>query len=119
MCYAQKEYIVSQRVDGGYDVKIVMTKRHWSPITAEGPFPKVVMEYSINFIGKGKDWSYRNQIGYFYSKNDIHNMPEDVGYAWVDIKREYIYLNFFEVSSPDKLIPSPINGKYSLKQKKK
>ena len=118
MCYdgmAQKiEYNVKHRSDGGYAIDIKCTVQHWQPITAEGLFPKKVINMTVELIGKGTDWSYRNQKGYYYEKKDIQGILGEIAYAWIDHKREYIYLNFFWVSSPDKLSPSVINGKYRI-----
>ncbi len=89
------------------------------PITAEGFFPKKPINYEIRLKGKGKEWSYRNQPGYFYSfPEDIDAKPQswDMGYVWVDRNRETIYLNFYWVKSPDALTESEINGAYKVKQ---
>jgi len=118
VCFAQNtKYKIQKRADGGYNIEISYNKQLLYPFTVEGAFPKDVRNYSIELIGKGKDWSYKNQRGFYYSKKEIPNMPEDLGYAWVDSKRENIYLNFYAVKSPDKIIPAVINGKYSVEQK--
>lgn len=117
-CIAQiDEYKVNQRSDGGYAIDIKYTVQSWLPITAEGPFPRQVKKTTVELIGKGKDWSYRNQNGYYYDKNDIRGILGEIAYAWIDHKREYIYLNFFWISSPNKLTPSVINGKYRILSK--
>lgn len=112
-----KEYTVQARADGGYSIHVTVTIRHWQPITAEGFFPKERLSYTIEIVGGGKDWSYRNQPGYFYSQKDVlckGGGPWDFGYAWVDTKREYIYLNFFRVSAPDSRTASEVNGRYLI-----
>lgn len=117
-CLAQKlEYKVTPRADGGYSIDIQYTKRHWLPFSAEGPFPKESGHSIVELIGKGKDWAYRNQDGFVYLKEYIRNMPEDIGYIWIDRKREYIYINCYSISSPDKVVPSLINGKYRISEK--
>ena len=111
-----KEYSVTSRSDGGYSLDIVIHKRYWKLITAEGIFPKQRHIYNIEVIGKGKDWTYRNQKGYQYSLDDIKSNQKgwDVGFAWVNADRKHIYFNLSWVKSPDKQIPSDLNGKYSL-----
>lgn len=112
------EYAVSSRPDGGFSVEIVYSKRHWKPITAEGMFPLDKKGYKIEVIGKGEDWTNRNQKGYYYRSDEITSDIKawDLGYGWIDENRRYLYLNFFWVSSPDGLIPSDINGKYDLRK---
>jgi len=106
------------RDDGGYNLTLDGTIQSLMPITAEGFFPKRPFNYTIALKGKGKEWSYRNQPGYFYSfPEDIDANPHswDMGYAWVDKNRETIYLNFYWVKSPDSLAESEINGAYKVK----
>jgi hypothetical protein len=111
-------YSVTARQDGGYTLAIDVSKRHWMPITAEGFFPKEEISYQIEIVGQGDNWSYRNQNGYYYSLNEIscNNNNWDLGYVWVDSKRENLYINLYWVSEPDKLVETHINGKYVLKQ---
>lgn len=106
------------RDDGGYTVTLSGTIQSLMPITAEGFFPKRPINYKIALKGTGKEWSYRNQPGFFYSfPEDIEAKPQswDMGYAWVDKNRETIYLNFYWVKSPDSLTESEINGSYKVK----
>lgn len=111
-----KTYTVRSRSDGGYSIDIVVIKRHWQPITAEGFFPKERKTFTIEIIGNGQDWSFRKQSGFFYSQENVLCKSKlwDIGYAWIDSKREYIYLNFFWASAPDSTTPSDINGKYQI-----
>jgi hypothetical protein len=116
-CFAKDiDYKITVNSDGGYSLKITYIKRHWKPITAEGFFPLERKSYAIDIIGKGKDWKYRGQNGYYYSIEDIQSNRKswDFGYAWVDLERKYLYLNLYWVASPDDIIPSDVNGKYSL-----
>lgn len=116
-CYAKDmKHTVSLRPDGGYNIDVTISKRHMQLITAEGIFPKEIKNFKIEIIGKGKNWSYRNQNGFFYGIEQIKclNNAWDFGYAWVDSERKYLYLNLYWVSSPDSLIPSDVNGKYRL-----
>jgi hypothetical protein len=110
------EYNISIRPDGGYKLLINYSKRVWQPITAEGFFPKIERSYTIELISKGKDWSFRNQKGFYYPLEKIQSADKawDIGYAWVDANRKYIYLNLFWVKSPDGLTPSDVNGKYVI-----
>ncbi len=110
------EYSIADRPDGGYSLSLIYLKRHWTPITAEGIFPTERKSYTVNIIGKGKDWTFRNQKGYYYSLNDISSLQKawDFGYAWVDADRKYLYLNLYWVSSPEGMTPSDVNGKYLL-----
>ena len=109
-------YTVLVRPDGGYTLTITKSKRHWKPITAEGIFPKETKNYTIDIIGKGEDWSNRNQHGYYYASEAIkcNRKAWDFGYAWVDNKRKYLYLNLYWASSPDDNTSSDVNGKYLL-----
>lgn len=111
-----KKYTISKRADGGYTISITYSKRIWKPITAEGFFPKETGDYEINIIGSGEDWSYQGEPGFFYSLEKIKSKKThwETGFAWVDQKREYLYLNLYWVSVPDKLMPLPINGKYKI-----
>jgi len=111
-------YSVTSTGNGGYSLDIAVSKTIF--FSADGLFQKVRTHYSIDLIGKGKDWSYRNQKGYYYSLDDIvaDKTNWDIGYAWVDIDRKYIYLNFYWASSPEDLIPSDVNGKYRIEEKK-
>jgi len=110
------EFTASKRADGGYNLNIKYSKRHWKPITAEGFFPIEKRSYIIEIPGKGEKWNNRNQKGTFYSITDIFSNSKDwdIGYAWVDDEGKNLYLNFFWVAAPDNLIPSDINGKYEL-----
>jgi hypothetical protein len=111
---------IETREDGGYIITISGHKRYLLPITAEGPFPKMQINCRIELKGKGKDWSYRNQPGYYYSyPDDIEcKSPRwDIGYAWVDKDRKKIYLNFFWIHSPDSLTDSDVNGAYRIEIK--
>ncbi len=114
-CFAKDmNYKVTVRSDGGYSLEIDITKMNL--FSADGFFQKVKNHYVINLIGKGKDWSYRNQKGFYYGQNEILSNTSgwDFGYAWVNDDRTYLYLNLYWVASPDGIIPSDVNGKYSL-----
>jgi len=112
------KYSVSRKPDGGYTLNINIVKRHWKPITAEGFFPVERTSYVIDVMGKGRDWTYRAQSGFYYSSAEIkcRHQSWDFGYAWIDSERKYLYLNFYWVSSPDDIIPSDVNGKYRLSE---
>lgn len=112
------QYSIVPRPDGGYTVSILSSKRHWSPLTAEGIFPKENATYQIEILGQGKDWSYRNQKGYYYSLAEIKcdRIHWDLGYVWLDSERKTLYFNLFWVSAPDKLIKANINGKYVVQE---
>jgi hypothetical protein len=107
---------IEKRDDGGYTLIIDGDIQHMRPITAEGSFPKQELHYVIELKGKGKDWSYRNQPGFHYSYPDTIECKQkwDFGYAWVDQKNEYIYINFYSIKAPDSLRDSEINGKYKI-----
>ncbi|MEW6601013.1 MAG: hypothetical protein AB1499_08590 [Nitrospirota bacterium] len=113
------DYSVNKRADGGYSLKIVMNKRYWKLVTPEGLFPSFKQIYTIELIGRGSDWSYRNQEGHYYSLNEINCFQKawDFGYAWVSNDRKYIYLNLYWVMSPDNITPADVNGKYELQSK--
>jgi len=112
------EYKISSRTDGGYTLTISYSRRIWKPITPEGFFPKETGHYTLEIVGAGEDWSYKGRQGYYYSLDHIKcKTPHwEVGFVWVDHKREHLYLNLYWVSVPDKLVPMPINGKYIIKQ---
>lgn len=116
-CNERLEYSVNKRGDGGYELSIMCVVRSFLPISVEGFFPKRTTHYHISIIGNGKDLSYRNHNGFYYSINDIssnHN-TWDLGYVWVDKERENIYLNLYWLSTPDGLKPSEVHGKYRIK----
>lgn len=108
------DYKVTASPDGGYSIALDISKTN--VFSAEGFFQKIKNHYVLNLIGKGKDWSYRNQKGYYYGLNDISSnaLGWDFGYAWVNADRTHLYLNLYWVSSPDGMIPSDLNGKYNL-----
>ena len=115
--YKDIKHEVKKRPDGGYTITLSGTIRYLSPITAEGVFPKNNIYYQIDLKGKGKDWSYRNQPGFYYSyPDDIESKTPswDIGYAWVDKDRKRIYLNFNWINSPNSLSKSEINGAYKI-----
>ena len=117
--YQNVDYQVIQKDDGGYTVNIKGYTQIVAPITAEGSFPKQQLNYQIELVGDGKEWTYRNQPGFYFSfPKDIHckREPGEIGYAWVDINKEYIYLNFYWIQAPDSLIESRLNGKYKIKK---
>ena len=113
---SEKEYDIESKSDGGYTIDLRIIKRHWKPITAEGFFPKQELYFKIDIAGKGKDWSAKDQPGYYYSSDLVSCKGKawDFGYAWVDRERKYLYLTFYWASSPDKMIASDVNGKYAL-----
>jgi hypothetical protein len=112
------KYSVTERPDGGYTLYISYSKRHWIPITAEGMFPLDKGNYTIDVIGKGKEYtSGRGLKGYLYTQEDIKSLSTlwNFGYAWIDADRMYLYLNLYWMILPDESAPSKINGKYKLK----
>jgi len=117
----KKEYLITERPDGGYSLNIVISTRYWKLITAEGIFPSMRRALTIELSGKGVDWSYRNQRGYYYSLDEINSMRKewDIGYAWVSDDRKYVHLNMFWVNAPDSVSTSDINGKYEIQKSKK
>ncbi|NPU83486.1 MAG: hypothetical protein HPY65_03275 [Syntrophaceae bacterium] len=117
---ADLQYTVTDRPDGGYTIKIECKKRIWRPITAEGFFPVHRSSYVIEFKGKGVDWTFRNAEGYYYSFQEIVSKDRswDLGYAWVDLDRKYLYLSLFWAIHPDDVKPHYVNGRYRLDGKK-
>jgi hypothetical protein len=107
-------YKIEARPDGGYSLKMDVTKT--TIFSADGFSRKVRNHFEIVLLGKGEDWSYRNQKGFYYRQNDVVSSSQcwDFGYAWVDADRTYLYLNLYWVSSPESMIPSDLNGKYRL-----
>ena len=65
---------------------------------------------------KVQEWSVRNQQGYYYPAEEITSNVKgwDLGYGWIDLAREYLYLNLYWVRSPHCMIDSDINGKFRL-----
>ncbi len=109
---------LERRTDGGYMLVLRGTVRHIQPISAEGFFPVQHVYCTITLRGAGKDSFFRGQPGHYFSyPDDIESVEKywDTGYAWVDKKRETIYLNFFWVTAPDSLIKSVVNGSYNIK----
>ncbi len=111
-----KDYTVSIQPDGGYLLNITVYKRYWKLITAEGVFPKERKSFLIKIAGKGRDWSARNQQGYYLAAEDISSNVKgwDFGYGWVDSAREYLYLNLYWVKSPNCMVASDVIGKFRL-----
>lgn len=109
-----KEYKISERQDSGYSINIIVNKRYL--ITADGIFSGVRRSYSVDLIGEGKDWSFRNQNGTYYSFEEIKSINKewDFGYAWITSDNEYLYLNLYVVKEPDSLIAADVNGKYRI-----
>lgn len=117
----KKEYSITERPEGGYSLSIELYKRYWKLITAEGVFPSVRRTFTIELTGKGKDWDYRNQKGYYYSLDEIQSIQKqwDFGYAWLTDDRKYLYLNLFWVKAPDGVTPADVNGRYEIQKAKK
>lgn len=115
MCFAKDiNYKIKAESDGGYSLEIDLTKTIL--FSADGFFQTIKTRHIINLIGKGKDLSNRNHKGFFYGHNEVssNSFEWDFGYAWVDIERKYLYLNFYWVSEPDGMRPSDLNGKYKI-----
>ena len=114
-----REYSVSDRPDGGYSLNVVIYKVYL--LTADGIFQSVRRTFTIELTGKGKDWGYRNQNGYYYSLEEIKSIQKqwDFGYGWLSGDRKCLYLNLFWVNAPDSIIPSDVNGRYLLKTEAK
>jgi len=109
-----KNYKITVNTDGGYTLEIDTEKT--DIFSADGFLHKEKLHYVIKLIGNGENWSYRSQKGYFYSEHEIlsNNRYWDIGYAWVDIERKYIYLNLYWVRYPDGMSSSDVNGKYEI-----
>ncbi len=110
---------IKKRADGGYALILTGSVRHLIPLSAEGFFPKVGINYQIDLKGSGKDWEFRNQPGFYYSYPDNIECKTprcnwDMGYAWVDKNRKTINLNFYWVMSPDSLEAASVNGSYKI-----
>jgi hypothetical protein len=113
VCFAKDiNYKIEVQSDGGYLLKISLKKIIL--FSADGFFHKFTNDAEIRLIGKGEDLTYRNHNGYFYNQNNVSGFRWDFGYAWVDIERKYIYLNFYWLCEPDGMIPSDFNGKYKI-----
>lgn len=112
-----KEFSVVENPDGGYLLNIVLSTRYWKLITSEGIFPSLQRTLAIELTGKGTNWTYRNQNGYYYSLNEIKCSQKewDLGYAWISDDRRYLYLNLFWVNAPNSVISSDVNDRYLLK----
>jgi hypothetical protein len=116
-CNEKLDYLIEKRPDGGYKLSIKCIERSFKPITSEGFFPKRETFYEVAIVGKGKDLSYRKHDGYYYSIDEVISPSEvwDLGYVWVDKKRENIFLNLYWLSTPDGLTKSKLYGKYKIK----
>jgi len=110
------DYSMTSRSDGGYSLKIRGHRRSWIPITAEGPFPLQSVFGDIELIGPGKNWYYRGQNGFYYDLSNItsNHVYWEYGYAWVDSKREHIYLNLYWAVGPNGSLKSEFSGKYDI-----
>ncbi len=88
----RKSYTSQPRSDGGVSLQIRGVKRYWMPLTAEGPFPKQSVNYDVDLVRLGKDWSFRGQEGFYYAAEEIScKTPHwDLGYAWMDKDRRHV-----------------------------
>ena len=114
-----RQYTVTENEDGGYTLNIVVEERHLG-LTCEGFCPKTRHEYEIRLVGPGTDeWKARNQGGFHYPANKVvwswNRVAGDWGYAWVDRKREKIYINWYWIHAPDSLTPAKVNACYTIK----
>mgnify|MGYP001171014829 FL=1 len=102
------------REDGGYSITIDNYTRSWFPITAEGSFPIIHASGTIEMIGTG----YYNERwnGFLYDINHVksHTQYWDIGYVFVDTKREWAYFNLHWVGGHSRTLASEFNGKYQL-----
>ena len=112
-----REYRIAEMPDGGYSLNVVIYKRYL--LTADGIFPSVRRTFTIELTGKGKNWDYRNQKGYYYSLDEIKSIQKqwDFGYAWLTDDRKCLYLNFFWVKAPDSVTNADVTGRYQLEDK--
>lgn len=123
-----QKYAITKREDGGYILDIECKIKHLRPITAEGIFPEESTHYEIELLGKGQylysgmidglsKYYQHNDPGYYYPKEYV-NIPGmrayDMGYAWVDLGRKNIYLNYYWIKPPDGLIKAELHGKYKV-----
>lgn len=110
-------YTVEAEEGGGYVLNIRLRTRHFQLLSSEGMFPVETGTYRIRISGKGKDWSYKGRKGLYYSPSLITSDQQawDYCYAWVDLNREYLYLNAYWLDPPTRMIPSLVARKYLLR----
>lgn len=104
---AERPYSVTRNDDGGYSLTIESLADN----AGLG-----LCTITIRLLGGGADWGKRNQDGFYYWRDAIieHPATGDFGYAWVDRKRERIYINMYWAAAPDSLVPSDVNGCYGI-----
>ena len=73
----KKEYFIAERPDEGYSLNIGLSTWYWELIAAEGMFPSLRRALTIELTGKGMNWSYRNQKGYYYSLDEIKSSQKE------------------------------------------
>lgn len=102
---------------GGYLLQVNVQKRHLKVFTAEGMFPLEKGSYRITVFGEGHDWSFKGRKGYYYSPEEVKSDQRawDYCYAWVDSRREFLYLNAYWLDPPNRMVSSNVAGKYALR----
>lgn len=115
------KYTVDETAGGGYVLHVKAQKRHLKLLTAEGMFPLETGSYNIAIVGNGEDWSYKGRKGFYYSQSKIKadRGAWDYCYAWVDQRREFVYLNAYWLDPPSKMVPSNVTGRYDLRTRGK
>lgn len=111
------KYAVTGIEGGGYLLQVNLQKRHLKVLTAEGMFPVETGSYRITVLGEGHDWSFKGRNGYYYSPSEVKSDRRawDYCYAWVDSRREFLYLNAYWLDPPNRMVPSNVAGRYALR----
>lgn len=111
------KYTVASVEGGGYVLHVKVQRRRLHPMSAEGMFPVETGSYKIEIAGKGEDWSYIGREGVFYRQEEVmcDRTAWEYCYAWVDQRRDFLYLNAYWIVPPNKLVRSSVAGKYALR----
>ena len=106
---SSREYTVSENEDGGYTLNIAIETRYLG-FTWDGFFPKQRSAHEIRLVGRG----FNRQL---YKMDKVHGWGDigDLRWAYVDLEKKEIYINAYDIRSPDSLVPTTLNGCYKIK----
>ena len=106
---SSREYTVSENEDGGYTLNIAIETRYLG-FTWDGFFPKQRSTHEIRLVGRG----FNRQL---YKMDKVHGWGDigDLRWAYVDLEKKEIYINAYDIRSPDSLVPTTLNGCYKIK----
>jgi hypothetical protein len=116
---AKMTYTLAAIEGGGYELNVHYERRQLRLVSPEGMFPLETGTYKITVFGEGKDWGFKGRRGYYYSDSEVTSDQRawDYCHAWVDEKRQFLYINAYWIDPPDRMIPSNVAGRYVVGRK--